>query len=148
MLKSVQRVRLLACGRAPALIVCTLGIAEDLSAPVVVLMGVIALQSMLKGRIRREARIGVITAGGHNRHSDSAVGMFIVMRRAGRRRSSCQRGDVSRLLLSFCISLYSRLGRCQSEDRPAIAGGTPKRKVPVPGEWLSRFRAAILRGRS
>src|SRR5215204_2457090 len=104
----------LAFRRVPAslavatLIVCTFwGIASGLVGAVVVLMGVIAFNPMLRAGYDVKLASGVITAGG------TLGGQAL-----------CGR-DVSRLLFGVALSrLYRGLGDDQAEHRPAIAGGT------------------------
>src|SRR3974390_2546122 len=92
------------------LIVCTFwGIASGLVGAVVVLMGVIAFNPMLKAGYDVKLASGVITAGGrlrrhhggrHARHSDPALGHDHRLR-GGRRavdRQALRGGDVSGLL--------------------------------------------------
>src|ERR1700732_414586 len=122
----------LAFRRVPAslavatLIVCTFwGIASGLVGAVVVLMGVIAFNPMLRAGYDVKLASGVITAGGAARHFDSAVGDDHRLRGGGRPvgGEALRRRNVPWLLSGAALSrLYCRLGDDQSEDRAAAAG--------------------------
>ena len=96
------------------LIVCTFwGIASGLVGAVVVLMGVIAFNPMLKRRLRREARLRRDHGRRHARHSHSAVGDDHRLCGGGRTvggEALCRR-DVPGLLPVVPLShLHHRLG--------------------------------------
>ena len=110
----------LAFRRVPAslavatLIVCTFwGIASGLVGAVVVLMGVIAFNPMLRAGYDVKLASGVITAGGTLGHPDPAFGDDHRVRRGGRPvgGQALRRGDVPRLLSGVPLSrLHHRLG--------------------------------------
>ncbi len=117
------------------LIVCTFwGIASGLVGAVVVLMGVIAFNPMLRAGYDVETRRRRHHRGRHARHPDSAFGddhRLCRGRRSVRGQALCG-GDVSQFLPGVPLSRLCRgLGDDQPEDRPAAAGGTdPHSRCP------------------
>ena len=114
------------------LIVCTFwGIASGLVGAVVVLMGVIAFNPMLRAGYDIEARRRRHHRRRHARHPDPALGDDHRLC-GGRRpigRQAVRGGDAARLLPGVPLSrLCHRLGDDQSEDRPAAAGGADPRQ--------------------
>ena len=116
------------------LIVCTFwGIASGLVGAVVVLMGVIALNPMLKAGYDVRLATGRDHRRGHAGHPDPAFGDDHRLRRGGRPvggQALCRR-DVSWLLPGLALSpLHPRLGLAQSEDCSVRAGGAVPRPDP------------------
>ncbi len=141
----------LAFRRVPAslavatLIVCTFwGIASGLVGAVVVLMGVIAFNPMLKAGYDVKLASGVITAGGTLGHPDPALGddhRLCRCRRPVGGQALC-RGDVAGLLSgASSISSTSSAGRSLTRrSRPSC----PRSKTRVPVRpWMRRSAASL-----
>ena len=147
----------LAFRRVPAslavatLIVCTFwGIASGLVGAVVVLMGVIAIDPMLKAGLRHAPRLGRDHRRRHAGHPDSAVGDDHRVRGRGRAvgGEALRVGDVPGLLpRRSCTSSTSSAGRSSiRRSRPSSTTDVP---VPawiahVPGAYRRNMLVALL----